>query len=81
MGGGDPVDPLPVVFNLLLKISSGNQYLKILDFSQIFIADAPMKKKSNNLVLPPNRALLGHPVQKYFKFFCFNKKNLLTNPS
>ena len=34
-----------------------------------------MKKKSKNLGLPPRRALLGHPVQKYFKFFCFNKKN------
>ena len=56
----------PVVFCPLLKKSSGNPYLKILDFSQLFIADAPMKKKSKNLVLPLRRALLGHPVQKYF---------------
>jgi len=26
-------------------------------------------------------ALLGHPVQKYFLVFCFNKKNLITDPS
>ena len=31
-----------------------------------------------NLVLPPRRALLGHRVQKYFKFFCFNQKILQT---
>ena len=32
--------------------------MKILEFSQLFVADAPMKKKSKNLVLPPLRALL-----------------------
>ena len=37
-----------------------------LDFSQLFIADAPMKKKSTKFVLSPRRALLGQPVQKYF---------------
>ena len=39
-----------VVINSLLWV--GNTYLKILDFSQHFIADAPMKKKkSKNVVL------------------------------
>ena len=52
----------------------GNPYLKILNFSQLFIADAPMKKKSKNLVLPPRRELLGNPVQKYYNFFSFNQK-------
>ena len=54
----------PVVFCPLLKKSSGNTYLKLLDFSQLYIADAPIKKKSKKLVLPPRKSLLGHPVQK-----------------
>ena len=29
----------------------------------------------------PLTALLRHPVQKYFFVFCFNQKNLFTNPS
>ena len=40
-----------------LKISLGNPYLKILDLAKLFIADAPMKKNSKKLVLPPLRAL------------------------
>ena len=48
---------------------------------KLFIADAPMKIKLKYLVLPPCRALLGHPVQEYVNFFCFNQKNLFTNPS
>ena len=57
-------NPSPVVFCPLLKKSSGNPYLKILDFSQLLIADTPiifflLKKFS----LHPLRALLGHPVQ------------------
>ena len=39
-----------------------NQYLKILDFSQLFITNAPMKKTSKNLVLSPRRTLLGYPM-------------------
>ena len=42
----------------------------ILDFSQLFIADAPMKKKSKNIVLPPRRALFknpGTPLQTKWK--------------
>ena len=70
MGGGAQraVRPLTCGFCPLLKKSSCNTYLKILVFS-LFIADAPIKIKSKNLVLPPRKALLGHPVQKYFKFF------------
>ena len=33
------------MLNLGSKKSSDNPYLKILDFSQLFIADAPMKTK------------------------------------
>ena len=29
----------------LLKKLKGNRYLKILDFSKLFVADAPMRKK------------------------------------
>ena len=32
-------------FALCSKKSSGNPYLKILDFTQLFVADAPMKNK------------------------------------
>ena len=34
-----------MVFCRLLKISLGNPYLKILDLSNLFVADAPMRKK------------------------------------
>ena len=35
-------NPSPVVFCTLLKNSSGYPFLKILDFSQLLIADTPM---------------------------------------
>ena len=41
-GGGGAVRPPPVVFCPLLKKSSYNPYLKILDFSQLLVADTPM---------------------------------------
>jgi len=51
-----PLPPLP--FCLLLKISLGNPYLKILYLANIFVADASMKKENENiLVSPPLRAL------------------------
>ena len=59
----------PSEFFLLLteKKSLGNQYLKVLDFSYLFVADALMKKKSQSFLLfPPLRALLGPPAQKIF---------------
>ena len=34
-----------------------NPYLKILDLKNLFVADAPVKKKSKHLVLPPLREL------------------------
>ena len=52
MGGGALYAP-PVVFCPFLKKSSGNPYLKILDISQLCIADAPMKtKKQKNWFYP-----------------------------
>ena len=41
-----------LAFFLLLKIILTHPYLKILDLANLFVADAPMKKKSRNLVLP-----------------------------
>ena len=40
-GGGSAVRPALVVYPFLKK-SKGNQYLKMLDFSQLFVGDAPM---------------------------------------
>ena len=41
----------PVFFCTLLKKSSGNPYLKIIDYSQLFIADAPMKKTNPKFLI------------------------------
>ena len=38
--------PCSGFFCHLLKKSKGNKYLKILDFSQLFVVDAPIKKKN-----------------------------------
>jgi len=67
----------PVISFALYSKSSGNPYLKILDFSQLFIVYTPMKKKIKNFVLPMRRPLFAHPVQKYFIFIALTKKNLL----
>ena len=34
--------------------------MKILDLANLFVADAPMKKKSKNLVLPPSQSTLKY---------------------
>ena len=52
-GGGALYAPPSLAFCLLLKIILRHPYLKILDLANLFVADAPMKKKSRNLVLPP----------------------------
>ena len=41
-GGGEPNR---CGFKPLIKRSKGNPYLKIRDFYQLFVANAPMKKK------------------------------------
>ena len=43
-GTTPPPGPPSVVFRSLLKKSKGNSYLKIPEFSNLFVADAPMKK-------------------------------------
>ena len=48
-----PFPPPPTgVFCPLLKRSSGNPYLKILEFLKLFVDDAPMKKNPNICLLP-----------------------------
>ena len=54
MGGGALYTPPSLSFCLLLKIIIRHPYLKILDLANLFIANAPMKNKSRNLVLPPH---------------------------
>ena len=56
-------------FALLLKKSAGDPYLKTLDFSKIFIADAPMKKKTNKFCFVPSQSTIGTPSTKIFKTF------------
>ena len=47
-------------FCLLLKIIMRHPYLKILDLVNLLVANAPMKKKSRNLVLPPSQSTLKY---------------------
>ena len=52
MGGGALYAPPSLAFCLLLKISWGKQYLKIIDLANLFVADVPMKMKEwKNLVI------------------------------
>ena len=57
-GGGGGRTATCCSFCPLQKKSKGNPYLKILNFSQLYVSDAPMKKKSKTLVLPLLRGLL-----------------------
>ena len=50
--------PPAVFFCPLLKKSKGRQYLKIRDFTQLFVADVTMKNIMQKFVLPPLRGLL-----------------------
>ena len=47
-GEGGALNASSCGFCLLLKKSTGNPYLKILDFYKLFIADAPVKKNNSN---------------------------------
>ena len=72
----------PMVFCPLLKKSSEDPYLKFLDFSQLLVADTSMNFFFfQKIGLHPPKAIFGHPVARYFSHFCFNQKNLFTNPS
>ena len=54
--GEGAVGPLPCSFAFYSKYLL-NSYFKILDLTKLFIADAPMKKKSKHFVLHHLRAL------------------------
>ena len=56
-GGWALYAPPSLAFCLLLKFILRHPYRKIPDLSNLFVADAPMKKKSRNLVFAPLRAL------------------------
>ena len=56
------VRPHPCGFCPFLKKSSGNPYLKILDFSHLLLR-MPLIFFLQTFSLPPFTALLGHPVQ------------------
>ena len=60
-GGGGAVGPPPCLgFCPLLKISFRNPYLKILDLSKLFVADAPMKKNIQNFCFTPSQSNLKY---------------------
>ena len=54
------------LFGYLLKKSSGNPYLKILNLTQHSFADAPMKFSFETFRLTPSHSTFGTPSTKYF---------------
>ena len=52
------------MFCPLLKISLGNPYLKILDFTKLFISDAPMKKEGQKHSFIPSQSTLKYGSKK-----------------
>ena len=69
------------VFCPLLKKSSYNPNLKFLDFPNFWLrCGYPYQIfYLEKFCLNPLTALLRHPVQKYFFYFCFNQKIFLQN--
>ena len=64
---GAPYAPLlPVVFCPLLKKTSGNTYLKILDVSKLYSADAPVKNKFQKFGFTPAQSTFGATSTKIF---------------
>ena len=53
MGGGALYAPPPLAFCILLKIIVRHPYLKILDLANLFVADAPKKKKIKKFIFTP----------------------------
>ena len=73
MGGG-ALYALPVVFCPLLIKSLGNPYMKFFDFTQLFIADAPMEKNQKKLFYLRAVHFYDTKYINIFKNFAFNKK-------
>ena len=75
------IHPPPTVFCPLLKKSSCNPYLKFLDFSQLLVAETPMKFFFRKILFPPSDSTFETPSTKIFFCFWFDQKNLFTKPS
>ena len=59
-GGGGTVRPHLLFFCPLLKIALGNPYLKILELTKNFVADAPMKTKFKKFSFTPSQSTLKY---------------------
>ena len=59
--GGRPPTPFFLPFT---QISLSKTYLKILDLTKLFIADAPMKKKIKNFSFNPSKSTLKYGSKK-----------------
>ena len=74
-GGWALYIPPAVVLCPLLKISLGHPYLKILDFSQLLIADTPMNFFCQKILFTPSDSTFGTPSTKiFFNFLPFTQK-------
>ena len=74
MGGGRrAVRFPPLCFFALYAKTVGNPYLKIPDFSQLFIVDAPMKKKIKKFSFTPAQSTFGTPSTNIFLIFLLYK--------
>ena len=72
--------PTPCGFCILLKKSLGNSNLKILDFSQLLVADTPMNfSSSKNFVYTLLQHFWDTQYKNIFLFFALIKKIFLQN--
>ena len=68
-GGGAGIHPPPTGFCPLLKKSAYDPYLKFLDFSQLLVADTPIKFFFRKILFPPSDSTFETRSTKIF--FCF----------
>ena len=78
---GHPVQKKFILFSFHKQKSSYNPYLKFLDFSQLLVADTPIKNFSKNFVYTLWQHFWDTRYKYIFFVFCFNQKNLFTKPS
>ena len=79
-GGGGALYAPPVVFCPLLKKSPGNPYLKILDLSQLLVADTPMHFFLQQILFTPSDSTFMTPSTKTFFNFKTKKNPVLAVP-
>ena len=65
--------PPPFTFLPFTKKSEGNQSLNILDFSQLFVADAPMKKKKSKFSYMGGVLKFPRILDPFYKVSCYIK--------